>query len=463
MPRLSVAAMLWACTQAPPTGPGGQTGDTAQAGTEDTAAPVELSVTSVSLHPDQGSMPVVAWDQALSGIAQVEYRFDSDWQRTPPRELGPGSYEQLVVGVPFDSLVELRVVLDDGELVHQSDATTLATDPVDPGLPGFFLQRADPERLDPTVQYVLLSATAIGGDIGGPYFTVIVDRQGRVLWSRETSDDLVTWAAQVSANGRELLVDHNSFWRDFDAELSEVWRMKLDGSVIEVLDTPGMAHAFTELPDGNLVWVWDEPGVGQLVQRHPDGSIERIWACGDHVAVHGGTKGCGTNSVVYDEARDSFLITSWGAESVFEIDRHSRQLVRTFGHLGDAWAFDPVESTFWWPHGAHYLPDGGLLVSCQVADGEDELVVREYRLDDKEDTLVEQWSFGTGEGIEAESLGDAHRLASGNTLHNMGAAGRLREITLAGEVVWELRLGTDKTYLGHTTPLSDLYALLPEP
>ncbi len=51
-------------------------------------------------------------------------------------------------------------------------------------------------------------------------------------------------------------------------------------------------------------------------------------------------------------------------------------------------------------------------------------------------------------------------LGNGNTLHNCGSGARVREITPAGEVVWDLTFSSG-TYLGRTTPIDDLYAFAP--
>jgi hypothetical protein len=150
-------------------------------------------------------------------------------------------------------------------------------------------------------------------------------------------------------------------------------------------------------------------------------------------------------------------------ETILEVDLASGQLLRSFGHHSGAWAFDPPGAAFWWQHGAHYTASGNLLTSSHRADGDPELVVREYELDHDAEVLREVWSNGIGDGIEAEYMGEVHRLPGGNTLHNYGSNHRLRENLPDGTVVWDVVWeGKPSGWeLGRTTPLADLYALAP--
>jgi hypothetical protein len=87
-------------------------------------------------------------------------------------------------------------------------------------------------------------------------------------------------------------------------------------------------------------------------------------------------------------------------------------------------------------------------------------VVREYAVDEATQTLQEVWSFGTGQGVYGDTLGEAWRLPAGNTLHNYGSEPRVREITPDGVVVWDI-VWPDYPHIGRSTPLdlSQLYAL----
>jgi hypothetical protein len=143
-----------------------------------------------------------------------------------------------------------------------------------------------------------------------------------------------------------------------------------------------------------------------------------------------------------------------------EIDPEAGEATRWFGHLPGAWGFDPEDSAFWWQHGAHLTEAGTLLVSTRSAEEGEETLVREYALDEEARLLRQVWSFGEGQGIYGEVMGEAWRLGNGNTLHNYGSGTRVREVTPEGDLVWDVTFSSG-TFLGRTTPIEDLWALAP--
>jgi hypothetical protein len=171
-----------------------------------------------------------------------------------------------------------------------------------------------------------------------------------------------------------------------------------------------------------------------------------------------------SNTLNYDVPTNRFFFSFFTSETVFEIDRDSGGVVRWFGHLPGAYAFDPPEAEFWWQHGGHRTAAGTFLTSSDLDEDGTETIVREYEIDPATQTLREVWTFGMGDGIYGFQLGEALRLDGGNTLQNFGRLARLREATPAGEVVWDLHWASDG--LGHTFPIADtaaLYAMAPSP
>jgi len=172
---------------------------------------------------------------------------------------------------------------------------------------------------------------------------------------------------------------------------------------------------------------------------------------------------CGSNTIHWHEPTDTFLYSLYSHNTIFDLDHATGDPLRVFGQDNDAWAFDPPDSAFWWQHGGYYTDAGTLLTSSYRADGDDELVVREYELDEDLQILREIWNYGVDGGIHAEYMGEAHRLPGGNTLHNYGSTPRLREVMPDGTVGWDVVWGEadGEWELGRTTPIADLYALAP--
>ncbi len=416
-----------------------------------------VSDISATIHDDHGSIVVVSWQQLEANEGWVEYSADgSTWMRSPERALEEGAQDQLLLGVPYGADVSLQLVQTGETGTATSDAVTISTDKLPGGIPKGELMSADPARYDADRPYLL----------AGVYdWTVIIDRQGEVVWAAETPLMRSTLQPQPSADGTEILVDHGSFWALFDGgERSTVQRMAIDGTVIATHDTAGLHHPFNELPDGSIVWAAMGGDDETLERLTPDGRQETIASCRELLGGDYDGKGyCGSNTIRTSPDGGSLLWSLYSHDTVLEVDLDTGQALRQFGHHPGSWAFDPPSSAFWWQHGAYYTDDGTLLVSSYVADEDDELVVREYELDDANQTLRQVWSFRGSEAVHGETMGEAWRLPGGNTLHNYGEGQRIREVTPDGAVVWDLDFsgGGLVWELGRSTPVEDLYDFMP--
>ncbi len=433
----------------------GDTGDSAD--TEATLASV--SGVSSTLDEDFETLLTVSWQQEEPATAWVEARVgDEAWLATPALELEQGPATQLVLGLPYEQDVVVRVANQTGQGVLYSEEHYTSTGPLPDAFPPVVSLEGDAGRWDPDSPYLFLSF--VGSD-QLTAFAAVVDRQGRAVWARENTPLTVCMHPRISWDGTQLLIDESTFWSVFDGGAgSKILRMHIDGTVVETVETPGLHHPFTDLPDGSLAWGAHTEADEELVVRGPDGTTEVLLGCRDFQESHGFEEAwCGSNTLWYDAATDRFLYSLYSSQAVLEVERSSGEVTRWFGHLDGAWGFSPEDSAFWWQHGAHLTAEGTLLLSSEISDGGRETVVREYDLDSEDESLALVWSFGEGEGIYAHTMGEAHRLPGGNTLHNYGSATRIREVTPQGDVVWDA--DWDAYSLGRSEPLGDLYALVP--
>ena len=403
-----------------------------------------MSVDSLSLEV-QGSLVLASWEQPVDGDPVVAFRVaDEDWRVVPARARAAGAQQQWLPGLPFEVEVEVRV---------GGEQAFVTTEPAQVGAPTF-TATGDPDLQDPDVQFVLLSTETDTG-MG----TFIVDRQGRVVWERATPARRTTLHPRVGGDGRTLLIDHNTFWALFDGGAeSSIVRVDLLGDLEEIA-TPGLHHPFVERADGVLAWSAINGTNDLLVERTPDGETSTLWSCLDFLEDRGSMGECGANTLWYDADAERYLFSFYSLETVFEIDGTTGETLRWFGHAGGAWDFDGAP--FWWQHGAYYTEAGTLLVSSKDEDEARETVVREYALDPDSEVLELVWEAGVGEGVYGSVMGEAYRLDSGNTLHNLGSAARVREYDTDSVVVWDL--SWDANTLGRSEPLGDLFALLPDP
>jgi len=443
----------------PDTGKAGDTGAT------DSGTPVEDGpVTGVAwrVHESIGSLIYVSWTQAEPFTGTVRFGFEEGaWLEVPEADYPAGANEALLLGIPFGTDFEFQIIAGGEALTEPAAGRTGALPSL---LPEHDLLIGDPLGFSDEGPYILTSVnTRHGGWTSGTFVQLILDREGRIIWAQETPDQAWSIYLQPSKDGQDILVDRNTYWGSWDGGMaSSIHRIKIDGTEVDAYSVPGQHHNFEELPDGSIVY-GAATGTGEVLRkRHPDGSFETLWSCEDFHAQVGSEAPCNSNTLWWDPNRDSFLFSFYTTETVVEIDHQTGETLRVWGGLPTAYEFAPTDAQFYWQHGATYTPEGTLLISSEshLADGSSETEVREYMVNDVDGRLEEVWFFGESEGIFARTSGEAIRLSNGNTLHNYGSAGVLREVTPDKEIVWEFEF-TGEHLLGRVSFLEDLYAFAP--
>ncbi|MFH1468278.1 MAG: aryl-sulfate sulfotransferase [Pseudomonadota bacterium] len=445
---------------------------------DDSGAPPEPAIEDVAwaLHEDLTTLVDVTFTLTDPAEVRVEFRptDDADWLSTPSQTLAAGPASFLLLGLPHESDFVFRVLADFGAGATEGAEQVGATGAWPEGLPVARLNASDPERYDPTARYLITSVDQTGGGWQpGTFWKVILDRQGRTVWALKTPSNLWTTYMRVAENGEDLLYDAFSYYAVWDGgAASEVHRIKIDGSLVHTYATPGGQHAYADLPDGSIAW-----GASGFHEEHLDivdleGDRQTLWDCMDFQDERGIEGDCKHNSLSWDAATDSFLYSLYTSASLVQIQRAGGATLRVFGETWGDYAFDPEDSAFWWQHGAVFTDAGTLLLSTHtspdIAAPDQETVVREYAVDDESMTLTQIWSFGVGEGLSAQNAGEAHRLANGDTLQNLGTCGIIREITPAGKVVWDVDWREDAPaeemdarLVGRSVFVEDLYAFAP--
>lgn len=414
-----------------------------------------------SVNQAVGSIIEVTWKQDAPGSTWVEFGFDGEWRTSPARQSAAGSQGELLLGIPYGSTVTFRIASESGGVTTTSDDFTASNDPLPPevGQPTVLILDAD--AIDPDHPYVFGGITPLGNSFYDDWWTVIYDRQGRVVWAMEAPRGFAAMHPRVGHHGDVFYLDRNGFWGSLSTgEEGYVERMTIDGSS-EVIEMPYLRHAFTDLPDGSLVWGAINDGTNEtLAKRDPDGTITTLWVCRDYMNANDLGGGCASNTVTWVEETDTFLYSIFTTEIIIEVDHATGAAIRHFGHVGSDYTFEPADSVFWYQHNPHFTATGTLLLSTETSQDEEETVVREYVIDEDSKTLSEIWSFGIGDGLWSRNMGEAHRLPNGNTQHNYGETARLREATPEGTVVWDVDWGSPRV-IGRTTPIGDLYDFAP--
>jgi len=482
--RLQVLLLALGCGGAPATEPIDtepvRTAGTTPSGTVPAGA-AALSEVAAWVEPAYPTVVHVGWTQSAAADVHLEFRADDgEWRASPVRSLTEGGHEELILGVPYDAEVTWRLLTENDAGPSGSPDRTIATGPRPASLPVASLLLAQPTGWDSDMDYVLV-AVSENERLDARVWTLLIDRQGRTVWAHRSPLLTNTLHPRLSATEDSFLVDHSTFFATFNAAGGQIVELKIDGSVQRTWLTPGHHHPFTQQPDGSLVYMAYTgaspfaPDDDLLVWVDPDDDVRSIlFSCDEFVRGLGALPSnsdfsyCGSNTVSYSASEDAFLVSLFTHDTVVQIDAATGAATRWFGDVPDSWGFEPANTQFWYQHGAVFTPEGTLLVSTHsTPDFDSDLAVREYRLDASTERLVEVFSAGIGLGIAGHQLGEAHRLASGNTLHNFGTNAVLREYDPDGAVVWDVRweetqTGGQDRWLGRSAPVTgSLYDFAP--
>ncbi len=468
LPTLLLACGTPAADPTVSTGTGSQAGttSTAPAGLGDYAADL-----TASIDPDIATLVWVEWNQLQPADVWLEYSYDEgDWRSTPIYSVGEGPQRKLLLGVPANTDVTWRLVVQDGDVVVSSEDQVTTTGQLPSNLEEPSVLYDDPTGYEDGWLWTSLNVQN-GGWSPGIYYAILLDRKGRIVWYRAMEDGRngTQWClyARVGLDGETLLYDSSTYWSDYDGgQGSHVYRIKIDGTIVETYDTPGMHHPFVELPGDVLVYgaIDERDGNNELLrQRNADGTFEDIWNCKDFERSIGvnmqGWWYCQSNTLFWDEATDTFLYSFYSSDSVMHIDHATGETLRYFGDLPGAYGFDPPDSQFWWQHGVQFTQEGHLLLTTKDEQRGHETIAREYEIDDDNRLLHQVWSYGEGLGRYADTAGEPNRLENGNTLINYGADARIVEVDADGNLLWEVDWnGTNKKFIGRMTLVTDLYA-----
>ena len=436
-------------------------GDTDTDTDADTDADTDVQVIgdlSWRLHDEYQALVWVGWTQSQAGSTYVEYGYEGGgWRQTPAVEAAAGAHEQLLLGIPYDERAGWRVVVEGTEPVV---GETILTGALPDGLPVPELLIHEPDR-QLERDFLLASVNQNpGGWTGGDYWTFIMTRRGKPVWASKAPQRHWTLFSQVAVTGDHILWDEATYWSNYDdGAASTVHRTYLTDE-IEVISTPGLHHAFVQLPDETLVWGSQDHGSSEaLVEKAPGQEDETVlWSCSEDWP---GSGRCESNGLFYQAATDSFLYSFYTNNSLVEVDRATGQSLWWAGEVSGGYAFDPPQSQFSWQHGVSYTDQGHLLVSTHASSdsGGNTTKVIEYDVDHDAQLLTEVWSYDPH--AYASTNGDAWRLPNGNTLHLVGSASEILEVTPEADVVWHLDYGSTQL-LGRGELIEDLYALVPD-
>lgn len=430
----------------------------------------------VNLHPKVATILEVSWEQtAITEMTWLEYSFEhNEWHLSPTRPGTLGEHREVVLGVPGDTPVQLRIVTQSGtERTSTGDVRTKTGD-----LPAALPQPTVLEyypALASAERYMLgsVDGMAIDGEpYDGPFWLYAIDRQGRVVWYYSDLGSSATIAfPRVAPAGTHIMVEKRMFGPG--SYEPRVLELALDWSYVNEIFVPDLDDCFDVTDRGTILYnTWSRDGEAALRELDiATGQTRFVWDCQYWSQQHNviNPHRCYSNTVNWNPIDDTVTMSMPYIDTVVEIDRASGELVGQYGSAAGSYAFEPSSWSFEFNHFANITPNGTLLVSSHMPGHEtteipgDHAFV-EFEIDRDNERLIEKWLYhGTDEW--AMYKGMAMRLPNGNTLANYGTGGTIREITPDKRTAWRVKFDIPRPddsinrMVGHNVLVDDLYAL----
>ncbi|HEY3498370.1 MAG TPA: hypothetical protein VGK73_26935 [Polyangiaceae bacterium] len=435
-----------------------------------------VSDVTVSVHEDVNTILVVEWTQTVAADETwLEFSFEEDNEMTSrPKPGVTGAHRDVVLGVPGDTDVAIRVVSRQGTTECATRDYESTTDPVPSGMPESEILAYDAERASPERW---LFGSVEDSDAGGPngyyrntFWLYIMDRKGRIVWYYADPSTLATSSFQrIARDGGYIWIEKRCFSCSGFEE--SVLKMTLDHSYEEEIEVPGLADAIDVTDDGSLLYDAND----ELREMDASGDFRTIWSCTDHFP-----RGfiCYTNTINWNAADDTVMMSYPEENTVIQVSRATGEVVGQYGEAAGSYDFaaplsmPPTAWGFGFQHFPNISADGTLMVSSHMpgytaqntTPTANQHAFLEFEIDRENERLIEKWRYT--EGPEwPRAKGMAIRLENGNTLGNYGTGGVIREITPDKETVFHVKFdhpeGNDayNKMVGHNVLIDDLYAL----
>ena len=377
-----------------------------------------------------------------------------------------GGYEALVWGVKPGTELQIRAVVEVGDVRHTSETLTVTT-----GYPPTHLPEAEVTTFGGGSS---LGGYLITSVITDPSVAVILDRDGDYVWWHTLADELdsvLISRARLSRDGRTVM--YLASTTPTGGGTSQlIVRLPYDGAEVKVTEVAGAHHDFAEREDGNLAFIaLDGREVeGELIQgdriieQDPGGAQTTVWSAWDHLEYDPdepapvGTGWTHANALDHDADNDVYYLSLRNHNSILAIDRATGEMLSVVGgegsHYTDASGYTDL---FEWPHQFQLL-DGSILAFSSGSAPWFRSEALEYTLD-KDAGLAELvWSYTADPPLYSVGYGDASRLPDGHTLITWSAQGQIDEVDEAAELLWQLNLdlGGGLGYVTHVDTLPGL-------
>jgi len=431
-----------------------------------------VSDVSITVHPEVSTILVVTWTQRrMADEVWLEFDFEAGNTMTSRAKPGmTGMQRDVALGVPGETMVNVRIVSKLGGVEHASSAHQGMTEAIPARMPvpevlAYDAALASPDRF---------MFGAVEDSDGGcnnqscyyhtTFWLYIMDRKGRIVWYyADPASNATSSFQRIARDGEYIWIEKRAF---SGRGQQSVLKMTLDHEYSEEIEVDGLSDCIDVTDDGSLLY--DTNSSFELREMSRDGDVRTIWSCREHF---GQDFQCYSNTINWNPIDDTILLSFPYPATVIEIDRQTGDVVGQYGEAEGSYGFSPSSWRFGFQHFPNITADGTLLVSSHMPGYEDtnspvagQHAFVELEIDRQNRVLVEKWFYNEGDEW-AMYKGMAIRLPNGNTLANYGTGGAIREITPDKQTAFHVRFdaegGNDffNKKVGHNVLIDDLYAL----
>ncbi|MFT5459695.1 MAG: hypothetical protein ACI9K2_006210 [Myxococcota bacterium] len=394
--------------------------------------------------PAMGTVITVSWTTPVETSGYVEFGVDGALDRATMETAAGLSHEVHLVGLPPETEVSYRVVVDSNPV----DTETVTTGTL-PGAPVLTVEGTGNDRF--------LALPLVRDDVST---ATIVDPQGRVVWQYTDTRGLAVYRVHVKNDGSGIVYSA-TLVAGAPNEASVFVHVPWDGSSETEVPVEFLAHDFLEMDDGSLVSLaheWrDELEGNKLISVAPDGTVTDLWSAWDcfdpalHPSIDPSKGWTHTNALNYDPVADVFMVSVRNLQSIVAVDRATGTCPWTIG--GSAGDVEITGGLFLHQH-QFAKTDGGLLVFDNDGAPGFESRVLEYTFDEVGKTADVARAIHADPPLKSFILGDVHRFDDGDTLVVWSVPGTVDRIAPDDTRTWRI-VAAPGTVLGFTEALVD--------
>ena len=401
---------------------------------------------------------IVRWRTATATTGRVEFGESTAYGMSTPSTASGTDHEVFLLGMPADTEVHFRVVVEGSEGESPTSDHTISTLSLPSGMPQFVVSGTVTDQWQ--FQVIPPQGTAA--------VVTILDRQGRIVWYYlpEAGGNLMK--AILTHDRQHVLLGHAGPQDALDT--SQLTWISLDGSEVTSLPAPYFDHDLVELPGGNVGLIVVEErtlddgrkwAADRLVELATDGTQTEIWNAWESIDPEGlGLEGTSNwthgNGIEYEASEDCYYLSMKEIGSIAKISRSTGETHWLLNGKLNEFAFADGAEVGAMQHQFEILEPGHLLIFDNGAQTRGYSRAVELQLDESAMTAEQLWEYVRVPPVYVYAKGDVQRFGDGSTQVTWSTSGEMQLVSEAGTLLWQLNadLGQALTFV---QPVESLY------